>query len=75
MRRFFDAEHVATKPRTLLVTGEISMRAQRELTRRGWSLVPHLPYPDSPPYAPSPAAPGKAAPLRDAGSRDAFASG
>jgi hypothetical protein len=80
MQGFFDADHVATKPRTLLVTGEISLRAQRELTRRGWSLVPHLPYPDAPPYAPSPAAPANAAaraaaPSHDLGARDASASG
>lgn len=57
MERFFDGEHVALTPRTLLVTGMISLPAQRQLTMRGWSLVPHLPYPDAPPYAPSPAAP------------------
>jgi len=57
MQRFFDEEHLRAGTRTLLVTGSISLRAQRELTARGWSLVPHLPYPDAPPYAPSPARP------------------
>ena len=57
MQHFFDGEKVAIAPRTLLVTGAISPRAQRELTERGWSLVPHLPYPGAPPYSPSPAAP------------------
>jgi hypothetical protein len=62
MERFFDGAHVASTPRTLLVTGTISLPAQRELTQRGWSLVPHLPYPDAPPYAPSPAAPVRVEP-------------
>jgi hypothetical protein len=62
MEAFFDGGHVAITPRTLLVTGVISLPAQRELTARGWSLVPHLPYPDAPPYAPSPAAPVRVEP-------------
>lgn len=57
MRRFFDSARVAVTPRTLLVTGSLSLRAQRELTARGWSLVSHVRYPGAPPYAPSPAAP------------------
>lgn len=57
MRDFFDGAHLRAEGRTLLVTGSISLRAQRELTRRGWSLVPHLPYPGAPPYAASPAQP------------------
>lgn len=57
MHAFFAREAVAHAPRTLLVTGAISLRAQRELTARGWSLVPHLPYPGAPPYSPSPASP------------------
>ena len=57
MQRFFDQASVAVTPRTVLVTGAISLPAQRALTQRGWSLVPHLPYPDAPPYAPSPATP------------------
>lgn len=64
MERFFDGDHVAVTPRTLLVTGAISLSAQRELTQRGWSLVPHLPYPDAPPYVPSPAAPVRVEPPR-----------
>jgi hypothetical protein len=54
MKSFFDRHPHRRERRTLLVTGAISMRAQRELTERGWSLVPHLPYPDAPPYAASP---------------------
>jgi hypothetical protein len=57
MQRFFDHQGVAGPRRTLLVTGSISLRSQRELTARGWSLVPNLPYPGAPDYAPSPAAP------------------
>ena len=57
MQRFFDTGHLRAARRTVLVTGSISLRAQRELTRRGWSLVPHLPYPGAPPYAASPAGP------------------
>jgi hypothetical protein len=64
LRRFFDNEKVAITPRTLLVSGSISLRAQRELTARGWSLVPHLPYPGAPAYAPSPAAPDTTSGLR-----------
>lgn len=57
MQEFFDGDHLRARGRTLLVTGSISLRAQRELTQRGWSLVPHLPYPGAPPYAASPARP------------------
>jgi hypothetical protein len=57
MQRFFDHPSIAGPRRTLLVTGSISLRSQRELTARGWSLVPNLPYPRAPDYAPSPAAP------------------
>lgn len=58
MEAFFERHPAGQGPRTLLVTGAISMRAQRELTARGWSLVPHLPYPDAPPYAASPRSAG-----------------
>jgi hypothetical protein len=57
MQEFFDGDRLRTASRTVLATGSISLRAQRELTRRGWSLVPHLPYPGASPWAPSPAAP------------------
>jgi hypothetical protein len=57
MSDFFDADRLRADGRTLLVTGSISLRAQRELTQRGWSLVPHLPYPGAPPYAVSPVQP------------------
>jgi hypothetical protein len=57
MEAFFDGSVSTVTPRTVLVTGTISLPAQQELTARGWSLVPNLPYPDAPPYALSPAAP------------------
>lgn len=57
LQSFFDTGIARITPRTVLVTGAISLTAQRELTARGWSLVPHLPYPEAPPYATSPAAP------------------
>ena len=66
MQLFFEGDRLHSAARTVLVTGSISLRAQRELTRRGWSLVPHQPYPGAPPYAPSPAGP---APRRRAPSR------
>ncbi|MBB5207338.1 hypothetical protein [Chiayiivirga flava] len=58
---FFDADGVRGAKRTALVTGAISLRAQHELTERGFSLVPHLPYPGAPGYAPSPADPARVA--------------
>ena len=67
MQGFFDGSLSEASLRTLLVTGTISLPAQRELTARGWSLVAHLPYPNAPPYAPSPAAPG---PVADAVPKD-----
>ena len=57
MRDFFDRNSVRGAKRTVLVTGAISLLAQRELTDRGFSLVAHLPYPGAPAYAPSPADP------------------
>jgi hypothetical protein len=63
MQAFFDGGIAASTPRTILVTGAISLAAQRELTARGWSLVPHLPYPDAPPYARSPAMPDPVDPM------------
>lgn len=61
MQDFFDANGVRGAKRTALVTGAISLRAQRELTDRGFSLVPHLPYPGAPDYAPSPVGPVRVA--------------
>lgn len=61
MQTFFDRNAVRGARRTVLVTGSISLRAQRELTERGFSLVPHLPYPGAPDYAPSPADPPRVA--------------
>lgn len=65
MQAFFDGDRLQGAARTVLVTGSISLRTQRELTRRGWSLVPHLPYPGAPPYAPSPADPAPLARLAE----------
>lgn len=51
LRRWFDLPVISRKPqRTLLLSGSLSPRAQRELTERGWSIVPRLPYPGAPPY-------------------------
>jgi hypothetical protein len=57
VEQLFDLRIMRTTSRTVLVTGSISMRAQRELTARGWNLIASLPYPDAPPYALSPARP------------------
>ena len=61
MQDFFDRKAWRGAHRSVLVTGAISPRAQRELTERGFSLVPHLPYPGAPDYAPSPADPTRLA--------------
>lgn len=59
----FDRPGVAAHAhRTLLSGGAISLNGQRALTERGWSLVPHLPFPGAPPYPVSPAAPAGMAP-------------
>lgn len=51
VRHWFDHVQVAQHVRrTVLVAGEISPRAQRAITRRGWSLLPHVDYPGAPPY-------------------------
>jgi hypothetical protein len=51
VRDWFDHVQVAQHPRrTVLVAGDISPRAQRAITRRGWSLLPHVDYPGAPPY-------------------------
>lgn len=47
---------------TVLVSGRISDKAQRELTRRDWNQVAHVPYPGAPPYPVSPSAPAGMAP-------------
>lgn len=51
LQQWFDAPiNRQRRDRTLLLSGGLSPKAQRELTRRGWSLVPRLPYPGAPPY-------------------------
>lgn len=51
IRRWFDLPAVGNRPRrTLLVAGNLSPKAESELTERGWSLVSRLPYPGAPPY-------------------------
>jgi hypothetical protein len=65
LRDFFEADRLQAAARTVLVAGSMSLRTERELTRRGWSLVPHLPYPGAPPYAASPADPGPLAQLEE----------
>lgn len=47
---------------TVLVSGRISDKAQRQLTRRDWNQVAHVPYPGAPPYPASPSAPAGLAP-------------
>lgn len=47
---------------TLLVSGRISNEAQRQLTRRNWNQLAHVPYPGAPPYPASPSAPAGLAP-------------
>jgi hypothetical protein len=46
----FDLPEFAAKDKTVLIAGEASMTAQRQLTDRGWSLVSHAPYEGAPPY-------------------------
>lgn len=57
IQQFFDQMPNQHGERTVLVSGTISLRAQRELTQRGFSLISHLPYPGAPPYAASPTRP------------------
>ena len=62
IQQFFDQMPNQHGERTVLVSGSISLRAQRELTQRGFSLIAHLPYPPgAPPYAASPAQPDSTA--------------
>lgn len=41
---FFDLPALASGTRVLLLTGSLSDRALRELTRRGWEVVTRVPY-------------------------------
>lgn len=41
---FFEQPALSTGPRLLLLTGTLSDRALRELTRRGWEVVTRVPY-------------------------------
>lgn len=45
---FFDQRLFAATNKTLLIGGEVSMLAQRQLTERGWSLVLHAPFDGAP---------------------------
>ncbi|MCK7593182.1 hypothetical protein [Pseudomarimonas salicorniae] len=48
---YFDHAQVARFPRrTVLIAGGVSPRAERQITRRGWSLLAFVRYPGSPPY-------------------------
>jgi hypothetical protein len=49
--KYFDSPDFRRSNKTLLVSGDITRRAARELTRRGWSLVERVPYAGAPPYA------------------------
>lgn len=58
IRQWFDRPGIGDRRyRTLLVSGRLSPRSERMLTRRGWSLVPHVRYAGAPPYAASPVSP------------------
>jgi hypothetical protein len=48
---FFDRPEFANADKTVLIGGEASMSAQRNLTARGWSLVLRAPYEGAPKYA------------------------
>lgn len=48
---FIDQHALAGRERTVLIGGEASMDAQRELTARGWNLVLRAPYAGAPLYA------------------------
>ncbi|MFN3904188.1 hypothetical protein [Rehaibacterium terrae] len=58
IRQWFDRPGIGDRRyRTLLVSGRLSPRSERMLTRRGWSLVPHVRYAGAPPYVASPVSP------------------
>jgi hypothetical protein len=48
---FFDQRALTSANKTLLIGGEASMLAQRQLTERGWNLILRAPYPGAPAYA------------------------
>jgi hypothetical protein len=50
IERYFDSEAFSSARHTLLVGGDATPRAQRELTQRGWNVVLRAPYAGAPPY-------------------------
>lgn len=50
-KAYFDLPEFRRSNKTLLVSGTITKKAVRELTRRGWSLIERVPYAGAPPYA------------------------
>jgi len=48
---FFDQAPLASPSKTVLIGGDASALAQRELTDRAWNIVPRAPYDGSPRYA------------------------
>lgn len=51
VRAYFDHARVSRHPRrTVLVAGGLSAEAERQITRRGWSLLSFVRYPGSPPF-------------------------
>lgn len=48
---FFDRPEFANADKTVLIGGEASMLAQRNLTTRGWNLLLRAPYDGAPAYA------------------------
>ncbi len=50
-RGYFDQEAFRKVRKTVLISGDATPRAMRELTRRGWSIVLDVPYAGAPAYA------------------------
>ncbi|MEO8672421.1 MAG: hypothetical protein ABI411_13980 [Tahibacter sp.] len=51
MQEFFDQSPFRENHKTVLVAGEVTITAQRELGQRGWNLQVRAPYQGAPPYA------------------------
>lgn len=48
---WFDHPQISeASARTVLIAGRVDRRAEREISRRGWSVLPRLSYPGAPPY-------------------------
>ena len=51
LAQFFDQPAFASADKRALIAGEASELAQRQLTQRGWSLQPRMPFDGAPAYA------------------------